>query len=371
VNHPVEYLFNHGYVVLFLWVLVEQVGVPIPSGPILLAAGALVGSHRMNFGAALGFPVAACLIADSVWFCLGRRRGALILEFVSRLSCHPSADISEIHLLFSLYGPACIVLSKFVPGLGLIVPPLAGSLKVSPWKFALIDAGGALAWAGSHVLLGYLFRKDLESLALASAKVGFLLAASVVALMVLVAAIWNFRRPRIHRNSQFERVPFPGQRQEGYGRVAPEPVRMAGRARNLNQSIIAGPPSFLYFVAMGNENIVAIVDDDECVRDSLQGLMDAAGYEARAFASAEDFLRSELLREAVCLITDIRMPGMSGLELQQTLKAKACGIPIIFVTAHGNARMRQEAMRAGAVEFLAKPFDDEVLLASVRAALQT
>jgi FixJ family two-component response regulator len=122
---------------------------------------------------------------------------------------------------------------------------------------------------------------------------------------------------------------------------------------------------------MGNARIVVIIDDDECVRGSLQGLMDAAGFEARAFASAEEFLSSELLRDAVCLITDIRMPGMSGLELQQTLNAKACGVPIIFITAHGNARMRSEAMRAGAMEFLAKPFDDEVLLDSVRAALKT
>jgi FixJ family two-component response regulator len=122
---------------------------------------------------------------------------------------------------------------------------------------------------------------------------------------------------------------------------------------------------------MGDAQIVVIIDDDECIRGSLQGLMDAAGLEARAFESAEDFLNSELMRKTVCVITDIRMPGMSGLELQQMLNAQAARIPIIFITAHGNARMRLEAMRAGAVEFLEKPFDDEVLLGSVRAALKT
>jgi FixJ family two-component response regulator len=122
---------------------------------------------------------------------------------------------------------------------------------------------------------------------------------------------------------------------------------------------------------MGNPQIVVIIDDDDFVRGSLQGLLDAAGYEARTFASAEDFLNSELLQKTACLITDIRMPGMSGLELQQALKAKASRIPIIFVTAHGNAVMRLEALRAGAVEFLSKPFNDEVLLDCVRAALKT
>ena len=99
--------------------------------------------------------------------------------------------------------------------------------------------------------------------------------------------------------------------------------------------------------------------------------MKEAGFDARAFASAEDFLNSGLLIQTGCLIADIRMPGMSGLELQHALNARDCRIPTIFITAHGDAKMRLQAMRAGAVEFLAKPFDDEVLLDSVRAALET
>ena len=122
---------------------------------------------------------------------------------------------------------------------------------------------------------------------------------------------------------------------------------------------------------MGNAQLVAIVDDDESVRGALEGLMKEAGLEARAFASAEDFLNSGLPGQTGCLIADIRMPGMSGLELQHTLNAKACQIPTIFITAHGDAKMRLQAMRAGAVEFLAKPFDNEVLLDNVRAALET
>ena len=114
---------------------------------------------------------------------------------------------------------------------------------------------------------------------------------------------------------------------------------------------------------------VAIVDDEAPVRDALLDLLDEAGFPACAFASGEAFLESGRRDECACLITDIRMPGISGLDLQARLNAARLRIPTIFITAHGDERMRTQALRAGAVEFLAKPFDDEVLLEMVRAAL--
>ena len=115
--------------------------------------------------------------------------------------------------------------------------------------------------------------------------------------------------------------------------------------------------------------LVAIVDDDDSVRITLQELLRSAGFASRGFDSAEAFLGSGHQQETACLITDIRMPGMSGLELQARLNAERCKIPTIFITAHGDEDMRFQALRAGAVEFLPKPFDDEVLIESVRAAL--
>jgi FixJ family two-component response regulator len=114
---------------------------------------------------------------------------------------------------------------------------------------------------------------------------------------------------------------------------------------------------------------IAIVDDDESVQSALQDLMEADGLSARSYGSAEEFLKSGLQSKAACLIVDIRMPGMSGLELQARLKADRFDTPIIFITAHGDARVRMQAMREGAAEFLVKPFDDQVLLSRVRAAL--
>ena len=120
----------------------------------------------------------------------------------------------------------------------------------------------------------------------------------------------------------------------------------------------------------GKTKLVAIVDDDDLMRSALQGMLKSVGLRSQAFASAEEFLNSGQHRQTACLITDIRMPGMSGLELQAKLNAEHCRIPTIFITAHGDAKMRMQALRAGAVEFMAKPFDDDALVESVRVALE-
>ena len=115
---------------------------------------------------------------------------------------------------------------------------------------------------------------------------------------------------------------------------------------------------------------VAIIDDDDSVQSALQDLIESDGLSTLCFGSAEQFLDSEARHKAACLIADIRMPGMSGLELQAKLKAEGCRIPIIFITAHGDAEMRTLAMGDGAVEFLTKPFNDAALLDVVHAALE-
>jgi FixJ family two-component response regulator len=115
--------------------------------------------------------------------------------------------------------------------------------------------------------------------------------------------------------------------------------------------------------------VIAVVDDDELMRDALRGLLKEAGVPACLFASAEELLESGQHHQAACLIADIRLPGMSGLDLQARLNADRIMIPIIFITAHGDEQLRMQALRAGAAGFLAKPFDDEVLLDHVRLVL--
>jgi FixJ family two-component response regulator len=119
-----------------------------------------------------------------------------------------------------------------------------------------------------------------------------------------------------------------------------------------------------------SSRLIAIVDDDPSVLSALRDLIESEGLFTLCFRSAEEFLDSGVRQNAGCLIADIRMPGMSGIELQARLKADRCRIPIIFITAHGDAKMRIQAMRDGAVEFLTKPFDNAVLLETVHAAVE-
>ena len=119
-----------------------------------------------------------------------------------------------------------------------------------------------------------------------------------------------------------------------------------------------------------SSKLVAIVDDDQSVQNALKDLMESVGISAMCFGSAQEFLASDERDLTACLIADVRMPGISGLEMQAKLKAEGSFIPIIFITAHADAKIKMQAIKAGAIEFLSKPFDDEVLLEKVRPTLE-
>jgi FixJ family two-component response regulator len=120
---------------------------------------------------------------------------------------------------------------------------------------------------------------------------------------------------------------------------------------------------------MANAPVVAVVDDDESVRESLRGLFRSVGFTVHVFASAADLLASDALRATDCVILDVRMPGMTGLELQRRLAASRRDLPVIFMTAHDDAPTRSQALSGGAVDYLIKPFSEEALLDAVQAAL--
>jgi FixJ family two-component response regulator len=115
--------------------------------------------------------------------------------------------------------------------------------------------------------------------------------------------------------------------------------------------------------------LISVIDDDDSVRESLQGLIRSVGFQVQIFASAEEFLQSDNLHQTHCLILDVRMPGMNGLELQRELADTHCEIPVIFITAHGNESARSQALKNGAVDYLCKPFSEEALLNAIRATL--
>ena len=122
---------------------------------------------------------------------------------------------------------------------------------------------------------------------------------------------------------------------------------------------------------MSNPPLISVVDDDESVRESLSGLIRSVGFGVMVFASAEQFLTSDRLSDTDCLILDVRMPGMNGLELQRRLATSHMSIPVIFITAHGDEEARVRALNGGAVEYLLKPFSEEALLRAIDAALKS
>jgi FixJ family two-component response regulator len=121
---------------------------------------------------------------------------------------------------------------------------------------------------------------------------------------------------------------------------------------------------------MSNSSLISVVDDDDSVRESLQCLIRSFGFAVEAFASAEEFLKSDHLRDTRCLILDVRMRGMNGFELQRRLVASHPEIPVIFITAHGDETARSQALKDGAVDYLFKPFTEEALLNAIHAALK-
>jgi FixJ family two-component response regulator len=121
---------------------------------------------------------------------------------------------------------------------------------------------------------------------------------------------------------------------------------------------------------MANEPVVYIIDDDSAVRDALDGLMRSVGFGVKTFATAQEFLRTKLENAPGCLILDVRLPGLSGLDLQRELTAADFHIPIIFITGHGDIPMSVRAMKAGALEFLTKPFREEDLLTAIHQAIE-
>jgi membrane protein DedA with SNARE-associated domain len=172
VKETLEFVIRHGYAILFVSVLAEQVGIPIPSLPMLLAMGALAADHQLSYPLALSVAVAACLFADSLWYWLGVHRGSSVLKLLCKISLEPDSCVRRTENMFVRYGARGLLFAKFVPGLSTAAPPLAGMFRMKIWKFLLADAIGSLIWAGAYSALGFVFRNQLEDLAQGAVQAG-------------------------------------------------------------------------------------------------------------------------------------------------------------------------------------------------------
>lgn len=193
MNEALQFAAQHGYVVLFVWVFVEQIGIPVPSIPFLLAVGALAGAGRLNFVLVLALGVSAALLADFVWYCAGRNRGPKVLSLLCRLSFEPEACVRSTEKVFAKHGERSLLVAKFVPGLSLFAAPLAGLVGMQVLRFALLDGLGAFIWMGAYAGLGYLLSDQLEQVA------AYALRLNTSLLLVLVGGVsafiaWKYMR---------------------------------------------------------------------------------------------------------------------------------------------------------------------------------
>lgn len=199
-------LLRHPYALLFALVLVEQMGLPLPTVPVLLGAGALAGTGALRLPRALAAVLLAALAADLAWYELARRRGARMLRLLCRISLEPDSCVRQTENLFGRFGPRALLFAKFVPGLGAVTTALAGAFGLRRRVFVVYDALGVTAWAGAYLGLGYAFSDQLAPLIAWARHLG---AGAFVLLVVAVAAWIAFKytqRRRFIRDLRIARI---------------------------------------------------------------------------------------------------------------------------------------------------------------------
>lgn len=194
MNEALHFLTQHGTIVLFAAVFAEQIGLPLPAVPFLIAAGALVGTGQMSLSMAVLAAVLAALLGDQVWFELGRRRGRRVLNWLCRISLEPTSCVRRTEDFFARHGVHSLVVAKFVPGLSTIAPPLAGIVGLRVPQYLLYNGLGTILWVGSGIGLGYVFSDQLEQALSLTARlgptVGLILLGSVIGYVVYKALQW-------------------------------------------------------------------------------------------------------------------------------------------------------------------------------------
>src|SRR6476620_4223123 len=175
MSDTLQYLVNHGYIVLFASVLAQQLGVPLPSTPFIVAAGALAHTCQLNFGATILVAFSAAMIADLVWFEIGRLRGTRVLQFLCRISLEPDYCVRRTESAFARNGPKTLIVGKLVPGVSVLATPMAGVYGLARSRLLLYDGLGVLLWIGSFELLGYIFSNQLEDVIGYASRFGGLL----------------------------------------------------------------------------------------------------------------------------------------------------------------------------------------------------
>src|SRR5437773_4076020 len=206
MNETLQFLVRHGAALLFAAVFVEQLGIPLPAAPWLLAAGALAAAGKINWLAALCAATFGSIVADLIWFYLGRYGGNRVLNLLCRISLEPDSCVRRTQDLFGRYGMRGVIVAKFVPGLSTLAPPLAGMSGIRAPRFFFFDGLGSFVYVGSFILVGVLFSHQLEQVIAALSSLGSGALAVVVGLVALYIGYKYFQRRRLLNELKMARI---------------------------------------------------------------------------------------------------------------------------------------------------------------------
>ena len=206
MNETLSFLMRQGYTVLFVWVFAEQIGLPLPAVPILIAAGALAGGGHINLFMAAGVAIFAALLSDGVWYELGRRRGVKVLQFLCRISLEPDSCVRRTENAFTRHGAKSLLVAKFIPGFSTAAPPLAGVFQMRATRFLFWDALGSLLWAGGFIGLGFVFSSQLDAVTGRALSLGSWLFGILFGALAAYIAWKYIHRQRLMRQLRIARI---------------------------------------------------------------------------------------------------------------------------------------------------------------------
>ncbi len=212
MNEVAQFLIEQGYIVLFLWVFLAQLGFPIPIVPMLLAGGALAGIGKLNAPLVLGIAFLAALLSDQFWYQVGLRRGSKVLPFLCRIALDPESCVRRTKEIFARYGPRSLLFAKFIPGVAIVASPLAGIFHLHPLRFLLFDGLGTFIWVGILVFLGYKFGNEIKDLTIRTSGMAPGLG-MVVPVGLAIYIVWKY----VQRKRFLDRLAI--------ARVTPEEVK--------------------------------------------------------------------------------------------------------------------------------------------------
>lgn len=205
-QHIIELIAQYGLLVVFINVLVEQAGVPLPAVPTLVVSGALAAIDRLPLPQLVGVAILACLLGDLAWYMAGRRFGSRVMRTICRISLSPDSCVKTSELRFQRWRGMLLLVSKFVPGLSTVAPPMAGAMGLTPAAFVLMDGLGSLLWAGLAIGIGYAFSAQIDTLLASLASAGTVAGEVVLALLAAYIALKWWQRRRLLHSLEMARI---------------------------------------------------------------------------------------------------------------------------------------------------------------------